>query len=63
MSPFSITIGGKTLRLRSASPRGAVEIENSTSGNTQTKRFVGIPGAGLIDRLEDETFYWILPDH
>ena len=43
---------------------GALEIEEVTATTTtQTKRFINTAGVGLLYRLEDDTFYWILPDH
>ncbi|MBL4653829.1 MAG: RHS repeat-associated core domain-containing protein [Flavobacteriales bacterium] len=42
---------------------GDLEITSHISNPTQTKRYIGTQGVGLVYREDNNTFYWALPDH
>ena len=48
---------------KTISNTGLLEIEETANGQTQTKRGISTQGVSLIYRLENDTFYWVLPDH
>ncbi|MAP25101.1 MAG: hypothetical protein CMM87_06190, partial [Rickettsiales bacterium] len=57
------TTSGSTLTETILSP-GGLEIRFNASGTaTQTLANISVPGVGLVYRLENDTFYWIMPDH
>jgi RHS repeat-associated protein len=57
------TTSGSTLTETILNP-GDLEIRFNASGTaTQTLTNIAVPGVGLVYRLENNTFYWIMPDH